>query len=204
MPTKAPLKAAATNWTGFYIGVEGGGDWGRFSQTNTLNGISLGFFDQKGGLVGGTAGYNWQAGAWVYGLETDLSYNKLTGTQDCGPGSAFICTTELRTFGTVRGRVGTTAFGTNTLVYATGGLAYGNVFATRNAGATEANDWRAGWTVGGGAEMMIVPNWSVKVEYLYANFPGTATTYIVTGSNTPVAAVERDVQIVRAGLNWHF
>jgi hypothetical protein len=51
---------------------------------------------------------------------------------------------------------------------------------------------------------MILPRWSVKAEYLYANFPGTATTYTVIATATPVAATERNVHILRAGLNWHF
>ena len=44
----------------------------------------------------------------------------------------------------------------------------------------------------------------VKLEYLYATFPGTATTYTIIANGNPIAATERDVQIVRAGLNWHF
>jgi len=204
LPVKAPVKhAAAVNWTGWYVGISGGADWGRFSQTNTVTGVSNGFFNQTGGLVGGTAGYNWQMSNWVLGLETDLSWTKLTGTQMCGPASAFVCTTEMRAFGTLRGRVGV-ALLDNVLIYGTGGLAYGRISATRNVNATESADWRAGWTVGGGAEVMLAPQWSAKVEYLYATFPGTATTYIVTTSNTPVAATERNVSIVRAGVNFHF
>jgi outer membrane immunogenic protein len=204
LPVKAPVKTVlATNWSGFYIGIEGGGEWGRFSQTNTLNGISLGFFDQRGGLVGGTAGYNWQMANWIVGLETDLSWTNLSGTQPCGPGNAFVCTTEMRSFGTARARAGTTVLN-NTIAYVTGGLAYGDIRATRNLGATASDDWRVGWTVGGGIETMLIANWSAKVEYLYADFPGEGTTYVVTVTNTPVAAVERNVSIVRAGLNWHF
>ena len=204
LPVKAPANiAAVTNWTGFYIGIEGGADWGRFSQTNTITGVSLGFFDQKGGLIGGTVGYNWQTANWIFGLETDLSWTDLSGTQACGPTLSFICTTKMRSFGTLRGRLGTTVLD-NLMLYVTGGLAYGDIRATRNVSATISDNWRAGWTLGGGGEMMLLPNWSVKLEYLYATFPGTATTYIVTASGTPVAAVERDVQVVRAGLNWHF
>lgn len=204
LPVKAPANiATVTNWTGFYIGIEGGADWGRFSQTNTISGVSLGFFDQKGGLIGGTAGYNWQTGNWIFGLETDLSWTDLSGTQTCGPTRTNICTTEMRAFGTLRGRVGMTLLD-NVLLYATGGLAYGDIRATRDVGATESDNWRAGWTVGGGGEVMLFPHWSVKLEYLYATFPGTATTYTIIANGNPIAATERDVQIVRAGLNWHF
>jgi outer membrane immunogenic protein len=204
MPIKAPPKAiAGTNWSGWYVGISGGGDWGKFSQTNVLTGVSFGYFSQNGGLVGGTAGYNWQIANVVLGLETDLSWTKLYGTQQCGPGLVFVCSTETRAFGTFRGRAGV-AVASNTLAFVTGGLAYGKIRATRDIGATTSEDWRAGWTVGGGIETMLMPQWSVKVEYLYASFPGTATTYTVLVGPTPVAATERDVQIVRAGLNWHF
>ena len=204
LPVKAPVKSAvAVNWTGLYVGVSGGGDWGRFSQTNTTNGISNGVFNQKGGLVGGTLGYNWQMATWVLGLETDLSWTNLSGTQACGPGSAFICTTDARALGTLRGRAGMTVLD-NVLLYATGGLAYADIHATRNAGATESDNWRAGWTLGGGAEMMLMPHLSAKLEYLYAAFPGTATTYTIIANGNPIAAEEKDIQIVRAGLNYHF
>lgn len=204
LPVKAPVKAATTvSWSGWYVGVEGGGDWGHFTQTNTVSGVSNGVFSQKGGLIGGTVGYNWQMANWVLGLETDLSWTNLSGTQACGPGSAFICTTDARALGTLRGRAGM-AIMDNVLIYATGGLAYGDIHATRNSGSTESDNWRAGWTMGGGGEVMLTPHVSAKLEYLYAKFSGTATTYIITVNGDPIAAEERDVQIVRAGLNWHF
>lgn len=204
MPLKAPTQIAkVTNWAGWYVGIEGGGDWGSFSQTNTISHVSLGSFSQKGGLVGGTVGYNWQSGILVYGLETDLSWTNLSGTQKCGPTRTNICTTDMRAIGTARARVGATVL-PNTIAYVTGGLAYADIHATRDVGATDSDNWRATWTVGAGAEMMIFPRWSIKAEYLYADFPGTATTYMVKATSTPVAATERNVHILRAGLNWHF
>lgn len=204
MPAKAPVKAVAyTNWTGFYIGISGGGDWGRFSQTNTISGVSLGYFNQTGGLIGGTVGYNWQAGNFVYGLETDLSWSNLTGTQSCGPTLTFICNTDMRAYGTVRARAGMAVL-SNTIAYVTGGLAYADIRATRNVSATVSDNWKAGYTIGGGVETMLWPNWSVKLEYLFSDFPGTATTYMVTSTSTPVASDERNVHIVRAGVNYHF
>jgi outer membrane immunogenic protein len=204
LPVKAPAKAVAfTNWAGLYVGISGGGDWGRFSQTNTISGVSLGYFNQTGGLIGGTVGYNWQAGNFVYGLETDLSWSNLTGTQSCGPTLTFICNTDMRAYGTVRARAGMTVL-SNTIAYVTGGLAYADIRATRNVNATVSDNWKAGYTIGGGIETMLWPQWSVKIEYLYSDFPGTATTYLVTTTSTPVATDERNVHIVRAGVNYHF
>jgi outer membrane immunogenic protein len=207
MPVKAlpPVQVANSSWAGWYVGIEGGGDWGQFSQTNTLTNVSLGTFNQRGGLAGGTVGYNWQSGLLVYGLETDLSWTDLSGTQNCGPTRTNICTTDLRAIGTARGRIGAAVL-PNTLIYATGGLAYADIHATRDTGATASDDWRATWTAGVGAEFMVLPRLSLKAEYLYAGFEGVATTYLVTAgaTPTPVAATERGVHILRGGLNWHF
>lgn len=207
LPVKAlpPAPVATSGWAGWYIGVEGGADRGQFTQTNTLTNVSLGTFDQSGALAGGTVGYNWQSGPLVYGLESDLSWTDLSGTQNCGPTRTNICTTDLRSIGTVRGRVGAAVL-PSTLIYATGGLAYADIHATRDTGAIASHDWRATWTAGLGAEFMVLPRLSLKAEYLYAGFDGVATTYLVTASATPtpVAAAERNVHILRGGLNWHF
>src|ERR1041385_8473928 len=71
MPTKAPAYYAPYNWTGFYIGINGGGAWGNSEWTNAALG-STGSFDISGGLVGGTIGYNWQVNQFVFGLEGDI------------------------------------------------------------------------------------------------------------------------------------
>ena len=63
MYTKAPpMVAPYYNWTGFYVGINGGGGWGNSAWDTT------GGFDTSGGLVGGTIGYNWQMGTWVLGV----------------------------------------------------------------------------------------------------------------------------------------
>jgi outer membrane immunogenic protein len=207
LPVKAPPAAyvAASPWTGFYVGVEGGWAWAHAAQTNLISHVSDGFYDQSGGLLGGTVGYNWQVSNWILGLESDLAWAHITGAETiCGPTHNQTCPTEIRAFGTARGRAGIAVW-TNTMLYATGGLAYGDIHAFKeNVVVTGGDTWRAGWTVGAGIETMFLPKWSVKLEYLYANFPGTATTYTIVNSNTPIAAVERDVQMIRGGVNWHF
>jgi outer membrane immunogenic protein len=205
LPLKSPPKPIdpPANWSGFYVGLQGGYAWAHAYQTNLTSGVSNGYFDQKGWLAGGTLGYNWQFGQWVTGLETDFAWSNLSGDEICGRTRTNTCTTELRAFGTLRGRIGW-EFAPRWLVFAAGGLAYGDVWANRDAGSTASDDWRAGWTAGGGIETMFAPHWSAKLEYLYATFPGTATTYLITASNTQVSTVERDVQIVRGGINWHF
>lgn len=196
---------AATNWTGWYIGVEGGLANGQAAQTQTISGVSLGYYNQQGSLFGGTVGYNWQMTNWIVGLEGDLAWARIKGQEtNCGMARTGTCPTEIRGFGTARARAGM-AMLSNTMMYVTGGLVYADVHAYKEAApSTGGEDWRAGWTLGAGAEVMITPNWSVKAEYLYANFSGTQTTYIITASNTPITAAERNIHILRGGLNWHF
>src|SRR5580698_1271119 len=71
---KAPLYNPAYNWTGFYIGINGGGGWGNSAWDTT------GGFDTSGGLVGGTIGYNWQLGTWVLGVEGDIDWADIKGS----------------------------------------------------------------------------------------------------------------------------
>lgn len=194
------------SWTGWYIGVESGGATASSQQTNLRTGGTRPAFDQTGGMVGGTLGYNWQQANWIFGIETDFSSSHIGGEEhNCGTSGTDTCGTTIRNFGTARGRLGMTV-GPSTMVYATGGLAYGEIHAYKLGTATTGgNDWRATWTAGGGVETYFAPHWSLKVEYLYASFSGNATIYTIPGAPAnPVAATEKDMQILRAGVNVHF
>src|SRR5581483_3385215 len=80
MVTKAPPMApVAYNWSGFYIGVNGGYGWANSTHVDAL-GRSSGSFNQNGGMVGGTFGYNWQIASTVLGLETDLDWARINGS----------------------------------------------------------------------------------------------------------------------------
>jgi len=203
MVTKAPVMAEPVwNWTGFYAGVNGGFGWARSAHTD-VTGASTGLFNQRGGLIGGTLGYNWQTGPAVFGLETDLDWANIDGSQAaCGFGNCF---TTMRSFGTARGRLGYSF--NNWMPFIAGGLAYANIRAGQDGvGGAASDQWRAGWTIGGGVEAMFAPNWSAKIEYLYADFgTNAATSYTPVGiRGVNVGASERNVNIVRAGINYHF
>ena len=103
MPTKAPAyqAPAAYNWTGFYVGINGGGGWGR----SNWDGIPTGSFNTSGGLIGGTLGYNWQTGPWVLGLEGDIDWANINGNSSAA-GCVPNCNTKTDWLGTIRGRVG--------------------------------------------------------------------------------------------------
>src|SRR5215470_16688795 len=140
MPYKAPVYAPAYNWTGFYLGVNGGGafgnsDWNGFGVSNSPG----------GGMVGITAGYNWQAlgSPWVFGLEGDVDWTNLRGSftnAACPAG----CETRNTWLGTVRGRVGYAW--DRIMPYVTGGLAVGDIRANPT-GFAGASDTKAGWAV---------------------------------------------------------
>jgi opacity protein-like surface antigen len=78
-PGPGPAYIPVYNWTGFYIGINGGGAWGDSTWD------SIGTFDVAGFLVGGTAGYNWQAGQFVFGLEGDYAWTGIDGTSRARP-----------------------------------------------------------------------------------------------------------------------
>ena len=188
MPMKAPAYYAPYNWTGFYVGINGGGGFGRsdFSPPFTT-----GSFNTSGGLVGGTVGYNWQMGQAVFGLEGDIDWSNIRGSAVCGGVTS--CETRNNWLGTARGRLGY-AFD-RFMPYVTGGLAVGDI-NTSIAGAGSAHDTKAGWTLGGGLEAAIAGPWTAKVEYLYVDLGRSAS---IVGSDAKFNA-----NIVRAGLNYRF
>ena len=83
MPAKAPLYAPIYNWTGFYVGINGGGGWGRSDVSDPF---ASGRFNVSGGLVGGTLGYNYQMGQAVLGIEGDIDWSNIRGSSICGAG----------------------------------------------------------------------------------------------------------------------
>jgi outer membrane immunogenic protein len=194
---KAPVYVAPFSWSGFYVGINGGYGWGTsdWSSTATSTDVKI-----KGGLIGGTLGYNLQTGNWVWGVETDIDYSTLdgtnTGTGICtGPVG---CETQNHWLGTARGRIGY-AFD-RWLPYFTGGAAYGDVKMTPNSGLSES-ETRLGWTLGGGVEWAFMGAWSAKLEYLYVDL-GTATCSAATcGVQTDV---DFKANVVRAGINYRF
>ena len=144
---KAAVAPPVYNWTGFYIGINGGGGFGRSAWDTT------GGFNNSGGLVGGTLGYNYQVGQAVFGVEGDIDWANINGTTTsaCPLG----CKTGDDWLGTVRGRLGYAA--DRFMPFITGGAAFGDIKTSTPgfAGATQTN---VGWTVGAGLEFAIAQN----------------------------------------------
>jgi outer membrane immunogenic protein len=198
--TKAPV-FLPFNWTGFYIGGQGGFAWGKSEQYNPF-GASTGLFDTRGGFGGGTIGYNWQVTNWVLGLEADFSGSDIKGTTSSTPTWGCVvpggCVSEVKWFGTARARLGY-AYDT-WLFYGTGGAAFGRVhtFIVNAPGFDGTND-RTGWTAGAGIEHAFTPHWSAKLEYLHVDL----------GSNFQWESFDPGLSrarfdLIRGGINYRF
>jgi outer membrane immunogenic protein len=202
---KAPPPARAysppppyIDWSGFYLGINGGWEHGRSHFDFDSLGANTGHFGADGWQVGGTAGFNYQIGQVVLGIESDIDWSNLSGSAPC-PITGLTCQTQNNWLSTGRGRIGYAI--DRFLPYITGGVAVGDINANV-PGIGSATTTNVGWTVGGGLEYAISKNWSTKVEYLHVNLGsfdcGTAC------SPTPPVNVRLNEDIVRAGLNYKF
>jgi outer membrane immunogenic protein len=221
MPLKAPPPVAVFSWTGCYVGIEGGGAWGRSRHDNIAFGGTPGiggtnftpWFDVSGGLAGIEYGCNQQFGGnWVFGLESDWSWtNKRGSALDSGPvgNNLFSSETRERWISTTRARIGWTW--DRTWLYVTGGFAAAKVDANvtvpiqfaPNNGIFTSSHTLYGWTVGAGLEYAFWNNWSLKAEYLYVRLENQVFQF--NGTIVPDhGAINLDNHIVRAGLNWRF
>lgn len=185
--TKAPPMAPMFNWTGLYLGLNGGYGW------VDAGGSSVGGF-----VGGGQIGYNWQGigSPLVLGLEADIQGADIDQTETIG---AVTGTTRVKAFGTVRGRIGY-AFD-RAMIYATGGWAYTrtSLDLTGPGGSISSSDWSSGWALGGGLEYAFMGPWSAKLEYLHVD-SGDVT---LTLAGVPITG-NYDLNVVRAGLNYRF
>jgi outer membrane immunogenic protein len=210
----APPVAPIYTWTGFYWGVNIGYSWGQVENDWIFFGFPTASESQDiDGVIGGfQSGINWQTGIWVFGLESDIQASHQKGDSSyCVVSCAILNVNaehKLPWFGTSRTRIGFLAT-PNILLYATGGVAYGQVkstytlnVATTPVAAVNFKETRAGWTAGAGIEGAFGGGWSAKLEYLYIDL-GEHTTTATLGPTT-VFTWNKDVtdHIVRVGLNY--
>ncbi len=177
-------------WTGLYFGGTLG--YG-FGATDVRGGSGAFDLDNNGGVGTLFAGYNWQAGRAVLGLEADIGTGYLDDSVGAGLG---LVSTDLNVMGSLRARAGylvTPAF----MVYGTAGLAAAD-FDFRANGLT-ASETLFGYQVGAGTELAISPNWSMRMEYVYIDF-GPESINHAGLSNT----YDPDFHTVRAGFAFKF
>ncbi|SDS33848.1 outer membrane protein [Bradyrhizobium canariense] len=220
--TKAPtIVAAVYDWSGFYIGLNGGGASSHECLTLTSEAgsavfpTSEGCHNATGGLVGGQVGYRWQAANWVFGVEAQGDWADLTGSNaSLTARIPYNNQTKIDAIGLFTGQVGYAW--NNILWYVKGGAAVtdnsysssfpvGNVFAAAGVPFNTASDTRWGGTVGTGIEFSFAPNWSVAVEYDHlfmgnpnVTFPTSAIA--VTRSDN----IRQDVDMGTVRLNYRF
>jgi outer membrane immunogenic protein len=201
------------NWTGLYIGIQGGSGWSHAVQTDARP-FTSDNYQPNGAVIGGTVGYNVQLDHVVLGLEADGSGAWIKGyTIGTNPQSGFCggapqrCFSNLESLATLRARAGVRM--DNVLLYVTGGLAVGWLNGqegdTAANGAFGAGTTRvAGWTAGLGAEARFNESWSTKVEYLYVDLGN----HVIFNDNVGGAIFPESLRyytnILRVGLNYRF
>ena len=205
------------SWTGFYVGGNIGGAWGRRTVTDSLFGLSLNNSVNNNGafIGGGQLGYNYQFGNFVLGIEGDFDGVANTNTAAngvVGPGiGTILLTSNNRWITTLAARVGVA---NNTWLFygkAGGGWVGSDKFTITNtatgASITGSNtDTNSGWLVGAGIEWALAPNWSVKIEYDYLGLNSQTFTAPAGGflAGDTFTTSNPNVQMVKVGANYLF
>jgi outer membrane immunogenic protein len=195
---------SAARWGGAYLGINGG--FGAGSSQWTLGGVPSSVFNTDGFLFGGTLGFNYPVSEVLFGVEGDLDWSSLNGsTAGCAVnagGAVAACETKNNVLGTARARVGYAA--ERTLIYVTGGAAFGNVQAGLNPPATFDSTMRVGWAAGAGVEYAFWGNWSAKAEYLFVDLGTASCTTVANCGSAAGASVPLTENLVRGGFNYRF
>ncbi len=233
MPTKAPTKPAVYQWTGCYVGINGGAGAGA-SNFNasvgagtyltgtdpvTVAGDGSGSHNNTTYAVGGQVGCNYQTGTVVFGIEADYDYLPSTSqfnnnTATLAAGTPFAIGQSLTTnyLATVRPRIGIAA--DRNFAYITGGAAFADASSSETysdaaggLGSASASKFLTGWTAGAGWEYAWSEHATLRFEYLYSSFAATNAAGVITGpggSNPLFGSGDLVIQVARAGLNYKF
>ncbi len=180
-------------WTGFYLGAALSGNAARTGIDGDF-GADKAF--ARGWDASILAGYNWQAGRMVYGLEADIGQGRLKSSRSNGVDSY---TADFDALGSIRARAGY-LLSPSFMIYATGGFAYAHSNITLD-GVETSKQWFTGWQGGLGTELKLDPRWSLRLEYLYTDFGAKTISGPVSGlTNT----FDPTLHTVRAGLTFKF
>jgi opacity protein-like surface antigen len=207
---------AGYSWTGPYLGAFAGSTSGSTPWSADWIEPAQKTPDFAGYLAGVHAGYNYQTGRIVWGVEADYGLSNAHGAKLCADNPQLDCRTDLDTLGSLTARAGYT-WG-RALFYAKGGWAFGEVkegekaihpipshWGTPPHDGVTSTDWESGWTAGGGMEFALTERWSAKAEYMHYEL---AKKNFVVGSDAAGteykmgASTEGDRVV--AGLSYHF
>ncbi len=192
--------APVFNWSGLYLGANGGYGFGSF-----LGGGTTRFGSADAGVLGGTLGYNYQINQFLVGLESDFDWTSFKSSKTYLPGPIYE-TAKLDSLWTLRGRVGYAM--DNVLLFATGGYAGGMIRTNLTdstlpvplGGPTYASDnYSNGFAIGGGLEYAFSSVLSAKAEYLYTSLDNQS---IFDGAHATSVALHES--LVRGGIDFHF
>jgi outer membrane immunogenic protein len=221
--TKAPPPVVAPiyNWTGFYIGANGGGGWSHTcldvtSFRGPVASFSEGCHDASGGTAGGQIGYRWQMPQnLVFGVEAQGNWADLRGSNVSLFVPAWTNNSKIEAFGLFTGQIGYAW--NNVLWYVKGGAAvtddkFRGTVTTTGALFDSENDTRWGGAIGTGVEYGFAPNWSVAIEYDHLfmgnrNITSTSTGVLAgipAGNPFRTDRISEDIDLVTARINYHF
>lgn len=214
----APIIPVLYDWSGFYLGVNGGYGtshkcWDFVSPGGTFV-AAEGCHDATGGTAGGQIGYRWQSSSWVFGLEAQGNWADFSGSNVSAAFPRFSNHTKVDAFGLFTGQIGYAW--NNALLYVKGGAGltsnrYRTTFTATGVQPDNAVDsTRWGGTVGVGVEYGFAPNWSVALEYDHMFMQDK--TYGFTNNGVLFTAgtlfgtdrIRQDVDLVTARLNYRW
>jgi outer membrane immunogenic protein len=223
--TKAPaVFTAAYDWSGFYIGANGG--WAQERTCETLtNGalgvpvapVQTGCSTGSGAVVGGQYGYRWQTGAFVFGVEAQGDWSNLKGANASQVNGLFTYQSKVDALGLFTGQAGYAW--NNALFYVKGGAVVAADKYNRSSTVTgivfdQTSETRLGGVAGAGIEYGFARNWSVALEYDHLFMGSDSKTFISTGMGAgnlvPAGGIGRILNIgqnadmVTARINYRF
>jgi outer membrane immunogenic protein len=208
--------AAVYDWSGLYMGLNGGGGWTHkcWDNTNLLGVPTIptapeGCHDATGAAAGAQIGYRWQSGGWVLGLEAQGDWSNLKGSNVSlfVPGATN--QSNIQGFGLFTGQAG---YAWNSVLWYVkgGGAVVGDKFTGLITGTgvafDQANQTRWGGTVGTGLEISFAPSWSVGVEYDHLFMGSSTARFLATGTGllSRTDSIRQDVDLVTARINYRW
>jgi outer membrane immunogenic protein len=213
---KAPVAVASVyDWSGYYVGVFGGGGLGNHNYNNA-NGFA-GFtnftanYNSTGAIGGGEAGYNWQTGNYLFGVEGDGFWSGIKGNDGAQVAAGnfavnSVDASNLRWGGTLRARGGIAV--DRLLLFFTGGWAFGDILHTSTAAGfpvDQFNNHQSGLTAGGGIAYAITDNVIGKIEYRYYDLGryNRAGNPLTPNRQLPYT-VDNTYSVVTLGIDFKF
>ena len=224
-----PTPASAQDWTGFYVGAQGG--YGEGNGDHTITEDGFGFLGApfgpdtiKGGFMGGQLGCDHQINMLVFGLNGEMNYSSISGFFDnLPPGVDDGYETEIKWFGSVRGRLGVVLPNMpDLMVYATGGVAFARIrgqngdlepgigFNCAGTGCATGSKTATGYTVGGGLAFQVpIPGSTnllvINAEYAYYDFGNVGISTTTQPNGDPHSFdVNTDIHTARIGASIKF